>query len=819
LTTSKNRYFLLILLPLLLTGCLGTQHLKENEKHLFRQSIKAPENVDQEALRSLYAQRPNRRFLGLPIYHLVAVYYNGLKHYDKDKYVRKKERVEKKFDGKIARTSNQKKINNLQFRKQKKIDKLNAFIENGNLRMQWGEPIAVYDSTLVNLTLDRFTNYLFSEGFFHNNVSTKITTIGKFVSINYRVETGPAFIIDTVIYNIPDKDVLQIVKANERLSLVKAGDRYSESKLTSERERLDFFLKDNGFYDFSRQYVEWRADTSTHKDKVALMLIVHNPAKRGFHKQFFIDSVKFVTDAGVRAPGLKRISKIYRDIKYSYYHNYYNLKILTQRLFVTPGNKYSRTGTFSSQRQLANLDAFKFVNINYDTSGGHFIANIFTSPLDRYEWSNEVGVNVTQGYPGPFYNINFKKRNIFRGLENFEMNGRVGFEGVAAASNTSKVYKSTEAGVNASIVFPQFIWPFRTSTQLLLGKFNPKTRVTLGYTLTKRPEYQRSGATISNTYTWQNKNKTQYSLGLTNVSLIKSDITSPTFENFLKKLDSLGNYNLVRSFRPSFVSSMIFSMTWNRNYGTFDRNATFVRTQFESGGTSLNFINPDIITKQGLQYFKYIRLSFDFRKVRILSKVASLAYRVNTGLAYSYGPDNLLPYEKFYFAGGSNSVRAWRPRRLGLGSVPPAVTADPVNNGTFNYQFEKPGEILLEGSVELRSKLIGFIDGAVFIDAGNVWNFRKPASETDTGNSQFLVNSFYKELGIGTGFGLRFDFTFLILRFDVGIKAYDPARAPNDRFVLPRARLFGPYAKQVSTDTYRNIKEPAIYNVGIGFPF
>jgi outer membrane protein insertion porin family len=825
LTTSKNRYFLLILLPLILTGCLGTQHLKENEKHLFRQSIKASENIDEEALRNLYAQRPNRRFLGLPIYHLVAVYYNGLRHYDKQKYIRKKERTEKKFNAKVAKTTSTKKINNLQFRKQKKLDKLDSYIESGNLRMQWGEPIAVYDSALVKLTIDRFTNYLFSEGYFHNNVSTKITTIGKFVSINYRVETGPPYIIDTIIYNISDEKVLRTLKDNQKSSLVKAGDRYSEDKLTKERERIDLFLKDNGFFDFSRQYVEWRADTAMKKNKVELMLIVHNPAKRGYHKQFTIDSVKFVTDAGVVLPGMKRRGRTYRDVQYKYYNDNYSLKILSQRMSLMPGNLYSRQATFNSQRQLANLDAFKFVNINYDTARGKFIANIFTSPLERYEWSNEVGVNVTQGYPGPFYNINLKKRNIFKGLENFELNGRIGFEGVASATHTLNAYKSTQAGLNASLIFPQFIWPLREATQLRFGKYNPKTRLSLGYNYTDRPEYQRSATTLSNTYTWQNKRATQYSLTLTNVSLINSK-KSPAFRDLLDALREQGNYSLYNSFNPSFVSSMIFGITWNKDYGTFDRNAIFIRAQFESGGTSLNFIDPERITKRStwlskdsLQYFKYLRFNFDVRKIRILSKWATLAYRINTGVAYSYGDNQTLPYEKFYFAGGSNSVRAWRPRRLGLGSVSPGATSDPANNGTFNYQFEKPGEILLEGSVELRSKLIGFVDGAVFIDAGNVWNFRKPTTETGTGNSQFSANSFYKELGIGTGFGLRFDFTFLILRFDVGIKAYDPARDPGDRFVLDDARLFGPYAKKIGENQYTNIKEPAIYNVGIGFPF
>jgi outer membrane protein insertion porin family len=484
---------------------------------------------------------------------------------------------------------------------------------------------------------------------------------------------------------------------------------------------------------------------------------------------------------------------------------------------------YSRTKTFETQRQLANLDAFKFANVVYDTSGGKFIANVITSPLDRYEWSNEAGVNVTQGFPGPFYSLSFKKRNIFRGLENFELNGRAGIEGVASAINSENVYRSIEAGANASLTFPQFIWPLREPTEIRLAKYNPKTRLSLGYTYTDRPEYNRIATTISNTYTWQNQRTTEYSLSLVNVSLIDSKIKSSSFDSLLITLNELGNYNLVNSFKPSFVSSMIFGLTWNHNYGSIDKNSVFIRGQLESGGTSLNVIDPQIVTNEGLQYFKYLRMSVDFRRNRILNKFATLAYRINTGVAYDYSGQNTLPYEKFYFSGGSRSVRAWSPRRLGIGSVPRELSTEPTEDGLYSYQFEKPGEILLEGSVELRSKLVGFIDGAVFVDAGNVWSFRQRAPKnldgTYQGNSQFKANSFYRELGVGTGFGLRFDFTFLILCFDVGIKVYDPARRSDDRFVLDKVRFFKPYAKEIAPKVYTNYKEPVVYNIGIGYPF
>jgi outer membrane protein insertion porin family len=808
-------------LPLLLTGCLGTQHLKENQKRLIRQSVKAPKHISEDELKELYAQRPNRRLLGLPIYHLVAMYYWGERHYDKEKYVRKKDRLEKKFDRKIAKTNSQRKINNLQFRKQKKVARMNSFIENGNLRMQWGEQVAVFDTGLVEITVNRFKNYLAAEGYFQNNVTTKTSSIGKFTSVSYRVETSPAYFIDTLLYRIADTAVFKVIRENQNESFVKVGDRFRDDNLTKERERLDLLLKDNGFFDFSRQYILFWADTSMlHDRRVAVMLEILDPAKRGYHKKFVIDSVRFITDAGVLRPGRHRTMRTYRDVQYQYFDNYYNLKILSQRLFISPEHVYNRSKTFESQRQLANLDAFKFVNINYDTSGNKFIANIFTSPMDRYEWSNEAGVNVTQGYPGPFYSLNFKKRNIFRGLENFELSGRIGIEGAASASDKS-VYRSVEAGANASLIFPQFIWPFREATQIRFGKYNPKTRLSIGYTYTDRPEYKRTGITVANTYTWQNQKTLQYSLALANISLINSVLTD-TFRVKLGELESQGNYNLARSFDPSFVSSLIFGITWNHNYGSLEKNSVFIRGQFETGGTTQNFIDPSFIEDQGLRTFKYLRLSVDFRRIKILNKWANLAYRINTGVAYSYGSNRVLPYEKYYFVGGSKSVRAWSPRRLGLGSVAPELATDPKEDGLYSYQFEKPGQILLEGSVELRSKLVGFIDGALFIDAGNVWSFQQQAplnaEGQRMGNSQFKAREFYKELGIGTGFGLRFDFTFLILSFDVGIKVHDPARPEGERFVLDRVRFFKPYATPTENG-FKNYREPVIYNVGIGYPF
>ena len=326
------------------------------------------------------------------------------------------------------------------------------------------------------------------------------------------------------------------------------------------------------------------------------MISIRDPAKRGYHKQFKIDSVTFTTDVGTNIPNTRRHTRKYHDIEYRYFVNNYNLKVLSQRVFLRPEELFSRTKTLNTQRQLGNIEAFKFININYDTSGGKFIANIFASPLARYEWTNEAGVNVTQGFPGPFYIISLKKRNVFKSMETFDLSGRFGFEGVASATSSENVYKSTEAGLNASLTFPQFMWPFKERLRFKFAQYNPKTKFTIGYAYSDRPEYRRTAITFNGTYTWQNNRNRTYSLTPINLAVIDTANLSDSFKDLLAEQDSLGNNNLTNAFRPSFVNSIIFAITWNlNNYGNIKENSGYIRAQIESGGTLWNFIEPKFI--------------------------------------------------------------------------------------------------------------------------------------------------------------------------------------------------------------------------------
>lgn len=788
---------------------MGTSYLKNDEKLLFKQKIKGNENISSDRLENLYNQKANSRILLLPISPYVALYETGLKYYDEDEIKEEKEVVQEKLEKKIKKAKEAEKFNKstrLERRLNKKNDKFSTLLEDGNLLMRWGEPLAIFDSSATEQTKNQIQLFLESKGFFDAEVDYKVKYKGindKRATVTYRIAEKEAYIIDTVFYDAGgDKVMMSVLVGGRRNSLIKAGDKYDQSKLTEERERIENIMKNNGYYTFSRQFVEYNVYRDPDTTSLALEIIINKPQEAENHKRYKLDKVNFTTDVNTQIGGVKRTEEKFNSINYSYYDYSYRKKILDQRVFIRPNEFYSLEKTLNTQRQLANLDMFRFVNIKYDTAGGDFVANIFTSPLEKFQLSNEIGVNVnvTFGLPGPFYNVSLKNRNPFRGAEIMELSGRLGFEGVANLSDQTQVTTATEARANLSLTFPHFLFPLGTMLKSRFALLNPKTKTGLGFNYTKRPEYERSNLNGSFGYSWQNKMRWIFDLTVSDINLIESEL-DPLFIKALDEQTRFGN-QLNRSFQPSFVSSSSINISKNfNNYGQANSRASFIKFFAETGGNLLNFNSiENQVNQSSLAYFQFFKTSIDYRTYIPYGKESTFAYRFNVGVAKPYGEvsEGVLPYEKYYFAGGSNSIRAWAPRRLGPGSF---VETD--EEGNFVYSFEKPGEIIFESSIEVRRNLINFLDGAFFIDAGNVWSF----SENDEPGSDFQWDRFYNEIAIGTGVGLRVDFSFLILRFDFAFKLYDPARDRGERWTINEWNL-----------GTRSNYGPAL-NIGIGYPF
>jgi outer membrane protein assembly factor BamA len=421
--------------------------------------------------------------------------------------------------------------------------------------------------------------------------------------------------------------------------------------------------------------------------------------------------------------------------------------------------------------------------------------------------TNEAGVSVTEGLPGPFYNLTLKTRNIFGGLENLEISGTIGYEGVASATDRSEVYTSLEMGAFMSLIFPQFLLPVSNKFKSRFGPYNPKTTITSGFAFTDRNEYKRAGFNAYINYSWQKNLEKLFNIRIADISLIRSTVKDSLFQEALNDLQERGN-NFWRTFEPSLVLSARFSKTRNFNQYTSyqSRNAAFLKYTIEAGGTVLNLFDVNFLDTTGLELYKYIKFVADFRKYRAISPKTKIAYRIRAGIGWSYAENGILPYEKYLFIGGSNSNRAWRPRRLGPGSY---ANVDTIASDTgpilsYNDNFEQPGEILLEANFELRTQVIGFFHTAIYVDAGNIWTLTR---DDQRPGANFELNRFYKEIAIGSGIGARFDFTFLLLRLDLGIKIYDPALPAGYRWIT-----------QYNTDRITGV-DKLLYNLAIGYPF
>ena len=792
----------LIILSILLSGCLGTSYLKPNEKLLSKQKTITNKIIDGDALEEIYAQSPNRQLPLLSMSPYVWFYQKGIKNYDIEELKLEKTAIRKEYDTLISDTDHARKKRKLIQKRNRKIQKMDKTIKEGNVLMRWGEPLAIYDSSLTETSLQRIKLYMASKGYFNAMVShTKIETKNKVKSI-FKIEEGRPHQIDTLLQKISDSSL--VVWLTDRDTKLRSGANYDQNLLTAERAGIDEFLKNNGYYSFSQQYVSFEVDTSYKDHKVAIRTVIKNPIDRRNHKQYQIDSVNFiVNDNNYRQSDSLQYQSSYQGTYYSAHTPYYKPKVLNRRVFIRNNDLYRKSETFETQRQLANLDIFKFININYDSSDGKFIANIFTQPLPRYQWTNEFGINVNQGFPGPFYNTSFKKRNIFRGLENFELSARIGAEGVASATEVDDIYRSIEAGVNAALIFPQFVFPIKESVRQRLGHLNPKTRFSVGYTLTDRPEYQRKNANFTTTYSWGKAQSTIYNFSLTDLSIIDSDVTNE-FDERLRDLEVNGS-KLINAFKPSLVSSMSFFVIKNfNNYGLAKHKSAYLQLFAESGGTTQNWFSNSLLESQGWESYKFLKFNIDYRKVSPLNKNVAVAFRFNAGVAVPYADNDILPYEKYFFAGGSNGIRGWRPRRLGPGSYTPLN-----DDGALSYQFEQNGEILIQSSIEFRRNLFGFVDWAYFVDVGNVWTLDE---DTNRPGAHFEADSFFKEIAVASGFGVRFDFIFLILRFDAGLKILDPARPTGKRFIFSDGFEDAPFDNRKNT-------EPVIFNIGIGYPF
>lgn len=801
------------------SSCTGVKYLEDGEKLLYNQSIKGVEKANKSELSEQITLSPNIRF---PIIGPVGafIYETGENNFDTAAINKNRREFINRIETKILdRQAKERSISKLESKKSRKLERYQNKLRNGNFRMRTGSPLAVYDNYAIENSKTRMETYLKNHGFSKATVEIETKEKKRRIDQSFLVNEGPQLFLDSLILRTGDSTLTKLISESE--SLLKKGEPYNKDNIDAERARIETLLRDNGYFEFNKRFIEFKAYFEPENEALWLSTIINKPSDKPFHKIYRMDSIIFNT-SGTEIP---KDTTNFKDITYTFGFNDYSPKVLDTRMIFRKKMLYNNTDVVNTQRQLLSIDMFRYANINFDTTlvEGKMIANVYSAPLKKFQLSQEIGANVSQGYPGPFYNLSFKNRNIFGGLEILEFTAFIGSEGVAQATANESVLTNFQYGGNLSISFPRFITPF-PSRKLNLETFNPKTAVSLGYSFTDRPEYIRTNVNGTFSYRWQNlKGNKSYTLNLADANLIDTLKVDPAFRNLLLQLADQGN-TLFLSFNPSFVSSTSFNATINNDYSNTKSPSSFFRYFLEAAGTSFNFVGTGFLEKQELAYYQFLKFQADYRRYYPLKNKSALVFRANVGLADPYlgrkAGLNALPYEKFFFTGGSNSNRAWSPRRLGPGSSFPYLLDANGNNvrdesgnlvpdlSNNSYQFEQPGEVLLELNAEYRSNIVGFLDWAVYVDAGNVWRISENTQTTTSSvtlvspGGSFELDRFYKEIAVGAGLGLRFDFSFLVFRLDVGHKLKDPRFEEGKRW----RKLFSQ-------------RSQTIFNIAVGYPF
>ena len=786
--------------------------ISKSEYLLDKLKIKGNKSVDKEKFSALYQQKPNKKLPLLGSTPYFYFYIIGETVYSDKEVKRRMAEVEAKYAKKLANdTSDQKRRKRLLEKKEKKLDKLRTQLKEGNgFSRTFGEAPAIANEESIKRSATMMSQMLKAKGYYHNQVIAHFDTNGKKITVTYQVSEGLSHKVSSLRYNVKNAKVAALLNGHTAQSTIKTKSNLDETKLTEERDRLDKLMKNNGYYNFEKQSISYSIDTIKEAYGADIELIINADSNDLQFNQYKVDRITFVINQS-KFRNERPDTTEYLGMRFVQIGKRYGRKVLASKTFFRPGSLYSVDNAISTQTALNNIDNFRFVDIRFfknNKSDTSLSAVILLSSQKKYQITDEWGLNVTQGLPGPQVSLSFLDRNILQGCENLDFGIRYGIEGVASATSESGVYKSVEASVDMGITFPQFYIP--TPLRFKFSRAYPKTRLNVAFNNIVRPEYTRTNYKVALTYTFYKSTFSRFIFSIADLNIIQTTKVSPSFQKYLEDLLTQGN-TLIYSFQPSFVTDMNFSYIYNNNDFTKFVNGSFFRFYAENGGLVIGLLSNTLerrgIITDGklfgeLSYYQYAKSNIDWRLYRLTSPTSQVVSRVNVGAAYAF-VNNVLPYEKYFFSGGSNGMRAWRPRRLGPGSKPPSTNPD----GSFDYKYEQPAEIIIEANIESRFKIIKFIEGAAFVDMGNVWKIGNGfQSELP---QDFNLTRFYKEIAVGTGLGLRLNFTFLVIRFDLGLKVYDPVFPEGDRLVV----------KNWSFKSVVDKNEYGLINLGIGYPF
>lgn len=757
----------LFVLFILLYSCSPTKYVAEKEYLLNRVKVETGDKkVSKAEIKKNIRQKPNTRILGVARFHLGLYNLSG--------------RNEKKRFNKWLR--------------------------------RIGEAPVIYNDFMTGRSVEQIKLYLRNKGYYNAEVKDSVYYKKKKAFLTYFVEPGPITTIEEFSYRdkynytsggLPDTvKIMQEILEDTSATLVRSGQPLDVDVLERERERITRNLREKGYFNFSKNFVQYYADTAYTKEAFRawlLMSIVNNPTDTNAYRKYYIKNININFDYD---PVLlmNRNDSSYIDTVYGEYGIQYRgkLKIKPKLILETIqfkiGELYNVKKVLDSYSRLQALNLFKFINIVFrEEKGGFLVCDIQLTPLKRQSYNVFLEGTHNSGNIGVGGNLTYNHRNLFKSGENltFSIWGALKKE----QFNESKIFSTKELGAEIKLISPQFWMPVFKMKDFRRN-FAPKTSISLSYSYEYTPFYDRRIASAKFGYFWRKADKKwRYNFDLIDLNYVMMQQVDSGF------LAGLRNEYVRSAYESHLILSADFSAVFTDQQLNVPGNYNYFRANLETSGNLLwaldKLFHAPRVEKDGKRYYKvfgnqyaqFIKADGEYRFNHYLNKANTIVYRLFLGCGYPYGNMKALPFEEAFYGGGANGIRAWQARTLGPGSYESAR----------NYP-NSVGDFKLEANVEYRFKLFWLLEGALFLDAGNIWNINKYEER----EGSMLRKDFYKQIAMGTGTGLRLDANFFLLRFDWGIKVRDPAKPEHKRFVL--------------WDNGRWMKH-TVFNIAIGYPF
>lgn len=837
------------LISILILACNSEKRVPARKQLLVKNEIiqNGKLTTNQNIYDQLY-QQPNSSILG---YRMLLNVYNLANPNPDSTFNLKYQNKEKKYNREVKWLS-EKQVERL--RKSFWYYGIHEFLK------ETGEAPVILDTLKSKKSLIRLKSHYFNNGYFNVKASYKLDSISpKKAQIRYDVTTGNPYFLDTITTSIETPVLDSLYKT--RKSLIVSGNQYKTEDFENEKERISTLFRNNGAYRFQPNYVTFDIDTINKKDKANINLSIGNylyqendSTKTEPFKIYKISDINIYTDY----KSANHNSKIKDSVTYNNMNLYgfekikYTPHAITDAVFIVKGGLFADYKTVLSTRYLNNLKIFNYPTIQYevdkrDSTAQSLIAKIYLTPRKKYSFGYNLDLTHSNIEDfGIAASITQTVRNVFNGAETLELSAR----GNIGASNDiadpgDSFFNVSEYGVDAKLNFPRILFPFKTE-KIIPKSMIPSTIMSVGFSKQTNIGLDKESFSAVYAYSWTPKRNNTTRFDLFNIQFVNNlnpenyynvygssydalNSIAKTYNTNTSYVDPNGNliiesgtmgftndvlsgntslqpnnpdYQNVNSIEQQRIrltdndfimaTNIVFTKTTKKDLQ--DSNFYMFRTKIESAGTILSAVssignlpknangNYEIFN---LEYAEYFKTEFDFVKYWNIDKGKVFAMRTFFGIAIPYGNSNFIPFIKSYYAGGSNDNRAWQPYRLGPGSSP--------STNNFN---EANLKIAISG--EYRFLIGGKFNGALFADAGNIWNV---FDGTTFEPAQFNGLKDLSKIALGTGFGLRYDFGFFVVRVDIGFKTYNPANEIGERW-------FNQY-------NFAN----SVFNFGINYPF